>query len=57
MANESLEEMTMKNISGNDRTSAPKKLTVADLKNVIGGLALPRDISAEDTAGNKVVIR
>ena len=46
----------MKNISGNEIT-APKKLTVDDLKKVIGGLAIPNSISAEDRAGNKVVVR
>ncbi len=52
-----LEEKTMKNINGNEETSAPKKLTVDDLKKVIGGTVHPNSISAEDKAGNKVVIR
>ena len=41
----------MKN--GNNETSALKKLTVEDLKKVLGGFA-PRDIEAEDSKGNKV---
>ncbi len=32
---------------------AAKKLTVADLKKVIGGNAQPLAIKGEDTAGNK----
>ena len=47
----------MKNINGNEEISAPKKLTVDDLKKVIGGLAHPNAISAEDSKGNKVVVR
>jgi len=47
----------MKNINGNEETSAPKKLTVDDLKKVIGGTVHPNSISAEDSKGNKVVIR
>jgi hypothetical protein len=43
---------TMKN--GNQETPAPKKLTVDDLKKVIGGTARPNAIDAEDSKGNKV---
>lgn len=40
-----------------NENASPKKLTVDDLKKVVGGLARPRDISAEDSKGNKVVVR
>jgi hypothetical protein len=46
----------MKNISINGN-AAPKKLTVDDLKKVIGGTANPHEISAEDSKGAKVVVR
>jgi hypothetical protein len=43
--------MTMKNV--NEETPNPKKLTVEDLKKVIGGVR-PRVIDVEDSKGNKV---
>ena len=42
----------MKNTNGNE-TPIAKKLTIDDLKQVIGGVR-PRAIDAEDSKGNKV---
>ena len=47
----------MKNANGNqDETSAAKKLTVEDLKKIIGGTAQPgaRLIEVETYEGNKI---
>jgi hypothetical protein len=37
-----------------DATSAPKKLTVEDLKKIIGGTAQPRVLFIETYEGNKI---
>jgi len=55
MAYKHLKENTMKNANGNqDETSAAKKLTVEDLKKIIGGTAQPGVLFIETYEGNKI---
>jgi hypothetical protein len=52
-------EETMKNVHGTD-IAAPtpkRKITLADLENIAGGTAQPRDFQVETKEDVKVVIR